>query len=222
MSSTDALPNSESRSSRSSQYDAGLSKQQRVLLDFLRAAREMAYTLLCQSVQGLPPEDRLTQPELDNALLELVRIGHLTSFFEDGDVIYMVQTSGARPPSKRDEQVLWDPLEMGLQGVSLRRSSSPRKTGINRFTLPSTAVQEPANMNRRTPTPGLMGIQRFNISRDLMMNTPQVGETQEVSSLSRRRAPRWSRRRGANLSRTRMGHRRSYRASGNSLSHRGR
>jgi len=222
MSSSNALPNSESPTPLPSQYDTGLSKSQRVLLDFLRAAREMAYTLLCQSVQGLPLEDHMTQPELDNALFELVRIGHLTSFFEDGDVIYMVQSSGGRPPSKRDEQVLWDPLEMGLQGVTLRRSSSPRKTGINRFTLPSTAVQEPANMNRRTPTPGLMGIQRFNISRDLMMNTPQVDETQEVSSLSRRRAPRWSRRRGSGLSRARMGHRRSYRASGNSLSHRGR
>lgn len=222
MSSTNALPNPEQRGSLPSQHDAGLSKPQRVLLDFLRAAKEMAYTLLCQSVQSLPTEDRMTQAELDNALFELVRIGHLTSFFEDGDVIYMVQSSGARPPSKRDEQVLWDPLEMGLQGVKLRRSSSPRKTGINRFTLPSMAVQEPANMDRRTPTPGLMGIQRFNISRDLMMNTPQIGETQEVSSLSGRLAPRWSRRRGANLKRTRMGHRRSHRSSGNSLSHRSR
>lgn len=222
MSSTDALPNSESQPSLPSQYNTGLSKSQHVLLDVLRAAREMAYTLLCQSVQNLSPDDRMTQAEIDNALFELVRIGHLTSFFEDGDVIYMVQSSGARPPSKRDEQVLWDPLEMGLQGVSLRRSSSPRKTGINRFTLPSMAVQEPATMNRRTPTPGLMGIQRFNISRDMMMNTPQVGETQEVPSLSRRRAPRWSRRRGASLSRARMGHRRSQRATGNSLSHRGR
>jgi hypothetical protein len=222
MSSTDALPNPESRPSLPSQYDAGLSKPQRVLLDFLRASHEMAYTLLCQSAQSLPTEDRMTQAELDNALFELVRIGHLTSFFEDGDVIYMVQSSGARPPSKRDEQVLWDPLDMGLQGVKLRRSSSPRKTGINRFTLPSMAVQEPATMDRRTPTPGLMGIQRFNISRDLMMNTPQIGETQEAPTLSGRRAPRWSRRRGANLNRARMGHRRSYRASGNSLSHRGR
>lgn len=222
MSSTDALPNSESQPSLPSQHNTGLPKPQRVLLDFLRAAREMPYTVLCQSMQSLASDDQMTQTELDNALFELVRIGHLTSFFEDGDVIYMVQSSGARPPSKRDEQVLWDPLEMGLQGVTtLRRSSSPRKTGINRFTLPSMAVQDPANMNRRTPTPGLIGIQRFNISRDLMMNTPQVGETQEVPSLSRRRAPRWSRRRGSGLSRTRMGHRRSSRATGN-LSHRGR
>ncbi len=200
----------------------GLPKPQRILLDFLRAAKEMAYTLLCQSVQALPPEDRLSQTDVDNALFELVRIGHLTSFFEDGDVIYLVQSSGARPPSKRDEQVLWDPMEMGLEGLSLRRSSSPHKTGINRFNIASMTVQEPPSVNRRTPTPGLAGQQRFNIPRDLMMNTPQVGETQEVSTLSRRKAPRWSRRRGADLRRTRMGHRRSHRATGNALSQRGR
>jgi hypothetical protein len=180
----------------------------------------MAYTLLAQSAQALSPEDRLTQAELDNALFELVRIGYLTSFFEDGDVIYMLQTTGNRPPSKHDEQVLWNPMDMGLEGISLRRSSSPHAKGINRFNL-SHMLPEPPPITRRTPTPGLAGIQRFNIPRDLL-NTSSVSETQETTSLSERKAPRWSRRRGSGLSRTRMGHRRSHRATGNSLSQRGR
>jgi hypothetical protein len=173
-------------------------------------------------MQTLSAEDRLTQAELDNALFELVRIGHLTSFFEDGDVIYMVQTTATQRPSKRDEQVLWNPLEMGLEGISLRRSSSPHAQGINRFNISALTVQDQPPINRRTPTPGIVGIQRFNIPRDLMMNAPQVGETQEAQSLSRRKAAHWSRRRGSGLNRVRMGHRRSQRASGNSLSHRGR
>jgi hypothetical protein len=221
MSSPNALPDSESRPLPSS-HEGGLSRSQRVLLDYLRAAKEMAYKLLCQSMQTLPSDERLTQAELDNALFELVRIGHLTSFFEDGDVIYMVQTSGARPPSKRDEQVLWNPMEMGLEGISLRRSSSPHAQGINRFNIAALTVQDQPPISRRTPTPGIAGIQRFNIPRDSMMNAPQVGETQEATSLSRRKAAHWSRRRGSGLNRARMGHRRSQRASGNSLSQRGR
>jgi hypothetical protein len=220
-SSPNALPDSDSRPPLPSQSDMGLSKSQRVLLDVFRAAKEMAYTLLSKSVQTLPTDDRLTQTELDDALFELVRVGYLTSFFEDGDVIYMLQITGTRPPSKHDERVLWDPLEMGLEGVTLRRSSSPRAKGINHFVLPGLSMQDQPPISRRTPTPGL-AVQRFNIPRDLMMNAPQVGETQEISSLSGRKAPRWSRRRGSGLSRARMGHRRGHRATGNSLSHRGR
>lgn len=217
MSSPNALPRPESRPPLPPSHESGLSKTQRVLLDLLRTSKEMAYTLLCQTVNTLPLEDRLSQADLDNALFELVRIGHLTSFFEDGDVIYMVQTSGARPPSKRDEQMLWNPLEMGLEGLKLRRSSSLHK-GINRFDLSSLIVQEPT-VTHRTPIPGIAGIQRFNIPQDLMINPSQPGETQEVSSISGRKAPRWSRRSGSTLKRIRMGYRRGRRAAGDKLSH---
>lgn len=166
-----------------------LPPNQYTVMSVLIGPREMAYTTLCETIQALPDNLRLTQSQIDGTLFELVKEGYLTSFMENGDVVYMVQLRAGQRPSKRDEQRLWNKFEMGLDeldidmnlpGMERLNTPAPGTPGPNRFKLPGlrgtptppTARPTPQPPSRPTPGPPvsrpenrlpLPGLQRFNI-----------------------------------------------------------
>ena len=91
-----------------------LPANQKTVMGLLSEPREMPYKQLCKAVEDLPEKQRLNQSQLDGTLYELIRSGYLTSFMENGDVVYMVQVDmGTPPPPPRHEQRLMRKLDLG-------------------------------------------------------------------------------------------------------------
>lgn len=80
-----------------------LNREEQIILRVLAEPREMPYKALCTALIALPEEDHLTQAQIDNTLHSLIAQGYLTSFFENGDVVYLLQHN---PKLKQDEQRL--------------------------------------------------------------------------------------------------------------------
>jgi len=80
-----------------------LSTEEQTILRVLAEPREMPYQALCAALIALPEAERLIQVQIDEALHDLVTKGYLTSFFENGDVVYLLQHN---PKLKQDEQRL--------------------------------------------------------------------------------------------------------------------
>jgi len=75
--------------------------------------RELSYAALCEAINKLPPDKQLSQSEIDDTLYQLISLGYLSSFMEQGDIIYMVQIARrGDSPIKRDEQKLWHQLDL--------------------------------------------------------------------------------------------------------------
>lgn len=91
-----------------------LPANQNTVLKLLSDPKEMPYKQLCKAVEQLPESTRLTQSQLDGTLYELIRMGYLTSFMENGDVVYLLQVElGEAPPPPRHEQRLMRKLDLG-------------------------------------------------------------------------------------------------------------
>mgnify|MGYP002626076189 CR=1 FL=1 len=82
------------------------------IMMILSEPKEMPYKQLCKAIEELPENKRLTQSQIDGTLYELIRMGYLTSFVENGDIVYMVQVSEGKAPEKRDEQRLFRKLDL--------------------------------------------------------------------------------------------------------------
>lgn len=111
ISSTSNLQNKESRKKEritDASQIAQLPANQHVVMEILLTSREMSYSHLCEAIKHLPDDKRLSQSQIDSTLYELISIGYLTSFMEDGEIIYMMQLKGNQ--QKRDEQRLWDSM----------------------------------------------------------------------------------------------------------------
>lgn len=90
-----------------------LPANQTTILKLLSEPKEMPYKELCKTVEQLPEKTRLTQSQLDGTLYELIRMGYLTSFMENGDVVYLLQVElGEAPPQQRHEQRLLRKLDL--------------------------------------------------------------------------------------------------------------
>lgn len=72
--------------------------QRAIVSLLLPPPREMPYQAICLAL--LPTH---AQPEIDNGLHALLREGYLTSFYEDNDVVYMLQHTLEEAPNKKDE-----------------------------------------------------------------------------------------------------------------------
>jgi len=91
-----------------------LPANQHTVMKLLSEPKEMPYKQLCKAVEELAEGQRLNQSQLDGTLYELIRMGYLTSFMENGDVVYMVQIEmNAPPPPPRHEQRLMRKLDLG-------------------------------------------------------------------------------------------------------------
>jgi hypothetical protein len=154
------------------------------VMSLLITPREMAYSALCEAIKTLPEPQRLTQAQLDGTLFELVKEGYLTSFMENGDVVYMVQLRKGKRPSKRDEQRLWNKFDMGLDELDLnlnlpgleRLKTPGGLPGLTRFNLggrPATPSPRPTTPPPPPPALPPAGIQRFHIPAP----TPPAAET---------------------------------------------
>lgn len=91
----------------------------------LVSSREMSYSRLCDAVKHLSDDKRLSQSQLDSTLYELISIGYLSSFMEDGEIIYMVQLKGKQ--DKRDEQRLWKGMD--IPDIAQLREQMKKKKG---------------------------------------------------------------------------------------------
>jgi len=91
-----------------------LPTNQATVMRLLSESKEMPYKQLCKVIEELPENQRLNQSQLDGTLYELIRMGYLTSFMENGDVVYMVQIEvGVPPPPPRHEQRLIRKIDLG-------------------------------------------------------------------------------------------------------------
>jgi hypothetical protein len=72
---------------------------QRAIIEVLFTPREMPYRELNQKV--LQTSHAPSQTQFDNAINELIRLGYLMSFIEDGEVYYLLDADVK--PEKRDE-----------------------------------------------------------------------------------------------------------------------
>lgn len=86
-----------------------LPSHQILVMEVLTEAGELAYDDLIAKLTTLPDDKQLSQSQIDGTLYELVRLGYVLSFIEDGVIMYMVQK---KKPQKRDEQRLWDKLDL--------------------------------------------------------------------------------------------------------------
>jgi hypothetical protein len=72
---------------------------QRVIVELLLTPGELAYSELFRQIMA--SSSPLSQAQFDNAINELVRAGYLMSFFEDGEVYYLLEVD--LKADKRDE-----------------------------------------------------------------------------------------------------------------------
>jgi hypothetical protein len=108
----------------------GFPANQNTVLQLLSQPKEMPYQQLCKAVEDLPENERLTQSQLDGTLYELIRMGYLTSFMENGDVVYMLQVEiGKKPPPQRHEQRLMRKLD--LSELNLDELNNLKKEDTN-------------------------------------------------------------------------------------------
>jgi hypothetical protein len=104
---------------------AQLPANQHTVMETMLHAKEMSYSRLCETIKHLPDNTRLTQSQIDSTLYELISAGYLTSFMEDGEIIYMVQLKGKS--QKRDEQRLWKGLDLGRIHSEIRKKNDKGK-----------------------------------------------------------------------------------------------
>lgn len=179
------------KSEQSSDY-AQLPTNQAAILTMLAEPREMPYQVLCDKIKSLPEDQRLTQSQVDGALYELVKQGYLSSFMENGDIVYLMQHTPNKRPSKRDEQSLWNRFDIGLDALeldidlpNLNRLKTPNMKnppGEQKFNIPGLPDK------KHPPTPMPPGIQRFNIpgiSSEQDKTSPDDDEKED----DRRRGP---------------------------------
>jgi hypothetical protein len=106
-----------------------LPSNQNTVIKLLSGPKEMPYKQLCATMETLPEDERLTQPQLDGTLYELIRMSYLTSFMENGDVVYMLQVDvGKKPPPQRHEQRLLRKLDLGALNLDELRKSKKGDT----------------------------------------------------------------------------------------------
>ncbi len=106
-----------------------LPPNQNTVINLLAEPKEMPYKDLCKAVGELPEDERLTQSQLDGTLYELIRMSYLTSFMENGDVIYMLQAEiGKKPPPQRHEQRLLRKLDLGALNLDDLRNLKKEET----------------------------------------------------------------------------------------------
>lgn len=160
-------------------------------MQMLAEPREMPYRLLCDKMKNLAEEQRLTQSQVDGALYELVKQGYLSSFMENGDIVYLVQLTAANRPSKRDEQRLWNRFDMGLDALemdldielpTINRLKTPgmaNPPGVQRFNIPGVTDR------KHLTTPNPPGIQRLNIPGS--SDTPETAPSDDEQEDDRRR-----------------------------------
>lgn len=86
-----------------------LPSHQILLMEILSDVGEISYDDLIARLTALPEDQQLSQSQIDGTLYELVRVGYVLSFIEDGTIMYMIQK---KKPQKRDEQRLWDKLDI--------------------------------------------------------------------------------------------------------------
>lgn len=89
---------------------AELPSHQRAVLSVILPHGEMSYWALREGV--LQSEQAADVSDFDDTLNELVVQGYLTSFIDDGQVYYLVETS--LNPDKRDEQSLYSTTRRNL------------------------------------------------------------------------------------------------------------
>lgn len=107
----------------------GFPVNQSTIIKLLSEPKEMPYKQLCKTVSDLPENENLTQAQLDGALYELIQAGYLTSFMENGDVIYMLKVEiGKKPPPPRREQRLMRKLDLGALNLDELRNLKKEDT----------------------------------------------------------------------------------------------
>ncbi len=115
-SSTGNIHNYDQRNSKKIVSSAELYKlppNQYTIMELVMTPREISYKNLCEAVKELPETNRLSQAQIDGTLYELLRLGYLTSFIDNGEIIYMAQIGQkGDSPVKRDEQKLWNQLDL--------------------------------------------------------------------------------------------------------------
>lgn len=159
---------------------AHLPPNQYAIMNILAEPRELAYQALCDAVFALPDDQRLTQSELDSTLYELVKLGYVTSFFENGHLNYMMQLSPNKHPSKRDEQRLWNKFDMGLEaldinldGLGMERLKTPSKPGTKRYEIPGMPANAPAQKTSSSP-----GVFKFDL--ESLLDEMKIGRPGEL------------------------------------------
>ncbi len=101
-----------------------LPPNQKTVINLLSAPNEMPYKQLCKAMEDLPDDQKLNQSQLDGTLYELIRMGYLTSFMENGDVVYMIQVDiSAPPPPPRHEQRLMHKFDLSDLNLDELRNS---------------------------------------------------------------------------------------------------
>jgi hypothetical protein len=161
---------------------AHLPPNQYTVMNVLADPRELTYQALCNAVFALPEDKRLTQSELDSTLYELVKLGYVTSFFENGHLNYMMQLSPNQRPSKRDEQRLWNKFDMGLEALDINldslgveRLKTPSKPGTKRYEIPGMPASAPAQ--KTSSSPGLFKFDLESLLDNMKIDKP--GEAPE-------------------------------------------
>lgn len=106
-----------------------LPPNQNTVINILAEPKELPYKDLCRAVEELPENERLTQAQLDGTLYELIRMSYLTSFMENGEVVYMLQAEiGKKPPPQRHEQRLLRKLDLGALNLDDLRNLKKEET----------------------------------------------------------------------------------------------
>ena len=90
-----------------------LPKAQYAVMTYLLDVKERSYRDLCEYLKASSQDKTMLQSDIDSALYELIRLGYLTSYMENGDIIYMSLINKAdERPQKRDEQNIFRKLSI--------------------------------------------------------------------------------------------------------------
>lgn len=92
---------------------------QRTVLEQFAKAQELPYSILCQQVIAILPT--LDQQQIDDALYALMRLGFVASFFEDGEVVYLLQATTFSQLDKRDETAMRRPSSSARRSQDLNQ-----------------------------------------------------------------------------------------------------
>jgi hypothetical protein len=163
-----------------------LPPNQYTVMNVLAEPRELTYQALCSAIFALPEDKRLTQSEIDSTLYELVKLGYVTSFFENGHLNYMMQLSPNKRPSKRDEQRLWNKFDMGLEALDINldslgveRLKTPSKPGTKRYEIPGVPAPSPAQ--KTSSSPGLFKFDLESLLDNMKIDKPGERPEQVVA-----------------------------------------
>jgi hypothetical protein len=75
---------------------------ERIILEIILPHTELPYSRLCDEAKTKNPP--LINEDFNNALNDLVKMGYLSSFYEDGELLYLVEKK--LTPDKRDEKIV--------------------------------------------------------------------------------------------------------------------